>query len=134
MSGHTSLNTFIFSDKIDAVYIYEMYENDYGYIETMFKAILDGFEEDLAAIRDNYLQKNLESLRKSIHKIKPTFGFAGMLDIQEKCKEFESKCQVVKSVGELETDFPAFIKCLEEAGVIVMEEYKKLEAFNNSGS
>ena len=134
MSSQTSINTFIFNDKIDAAYIYQMYETDYPYIETMFKAILDSYDEDLAAIHDNYRNENLELIRKSVHKVKPTFGFAGMLTVQEKCKEFENKCQSAISVSEIEMDFLEFIKCLEEAGAIVMEEYKKLKSFNNSGS
>ncbi len=134
MSGHTSVNTLTFNDKIDAAYIYEMYENDYPYIETIFKAILDSYDADLAAIQDNYRKENLELLRKSVHKIKPTFGFAGMLTVQEKCKEFENKCQAATSIGEIEMDFSEWIKHLEEAGIIIMEEHKKLKSFNNSAS
>ena len=111
-----------------------MYENDYPYIETIFRAILDTYDEDLAAIHDNYRKKDLELLRKSAHKIKPTFGFAGMLATQEKCKEFEHKCQVAISIGEIEMDFSEWIKQLEEAGTIITEEHKKLKSFNNSGS
>ena len=133
MSNQTSLNTFIFNNEIDAAYIYEMYENDYPYIATIFKAILDNYDEDLAVIRDQYRNKNLEQLRKSVHKIKPTFGFAGMLAVQEKCREFENKCQAAISIGEIEMDFSEWIKQLEEAGIIIMEEYKKLKSFN-SGS
>ena len=134
MSGQTSVNTLTFSDKIDAAYIYEMYENDYPYIQTIFKAILDGYDEDLAAIHDNYQKKDLELLRKSVHKVKPTFGFAGMLMLQEKCREFESTCQAAGSIDEIEMDFWEWIKHLEEAGAIIKEEHKKLKSFNNSDS
>jgi len=134
MSSQTSSNTFIFSNKIDAAFLYEMYENDYPYIETMFKTVLGSFDEDMAAIRDNFRQGNLDSLRRAVHKIKPTFGFAGMPAVQDTCKNFENKCSSAKSITEVEMDFPALIKCLEEAGEIVMEEYQKLKAFNNSSS
>jgi HPt (histidine-containing phosphotransfer) domain-containing protein len=134
MSNQISLNTFIFNHEIDAAFINEMYENDYPYIGTIFKAILDTYDEDLAAIRDTYGKKNLDLLRRSVHKIKPTFGFAGMLTVQEKCKEFEMKCHAATSIDEIETDFSEWIKNLEEAGIIIMEEYQKLRSFNNSGS
>lgn len=134
MSSQTSVNTLILNDKIDAAYICEMYENDYPYIETIFKAILDSYDEDLATIHDNYRKKDLELLRKSVHKIKPTFGFAGMLTVQEKCREFENTCQNATSISEIETDFTEWIKHLEEAGTIIMEEHKKLKSFNNSSS
>ena len=132
--SQVSSHTFTFSDKIDTDYIYGMYENDYPYIESMFKAVLDHFDEDLAAIQNNYEQKNIELLRKSVHKIRPSFGFAGLPVVQEKCREFENKCQVAKSMNELEMDFQEFIKCLEEAGTIIIEEYKKLKSFNGAAS
>ena len=132
--SQVSSHTFIFSDKIDTNYIYGMYENDYPYIESMFKAVVDHFDEDLAAIRNNYAQKNVELLRKSVHKVRPSFGFAGMPVVQEKCSEFEKKCQVAKSINELEMDFPVFMKCLEEAGTVIIEEYKKLKSFNGACS
>jgi HPt (histidine-containing phosphotransfer) domain-containing protein len=134
MSGHTSSNTFIFSSKIDAAYIYNMYEDDYLYIESMFKTVLDHFDEDLSAIQNNYAQQNIDLLRRSVHKVRPAFGFAGMPVVQEKCREFENKCQAAKSISELEMDYPGLIKCLEEAGTIITEEYRKLRSFNECGS
>lgn len=134
MSDQTSSNTFIFNDKIDAVYLYEMYETDYPYMETIFKTILDSLDEDLAAIHESYRNENLELLRKSVHKVIPTFGFAGMLTVQKKCKEVENKCHSALSVSEIEMDLLELMKYLEEAGAIIMEEHKKLRSFNNSGS
>lgn len=104
MSGQHSSSIFVFSDKFDAAYIYNMYEDDYLYIESMFKAVLDHFDEDLAAIQNNYGQKDIDLLRKSVHKVRPAFGFAGMPVVQEKCKAFESKCQIAKCITELEMD------------------------------
>jgi len=129
-SHHTSSNTFVFSDKVDAAYIYNMYGDDYLYIESMFKAVLDHFDEDISAIQNNYGQKNIDLLRRSVHKVRPAFGFAGMPVVQEKCKEFENKCEAAKSINELEMDYPELIKCLDEAGAVIAEEYRKLKLFN----
>ncbi len=125
-------NTFVFNNKIDAAYIHEMYETDYPYIETIFKTIVDGFDADLAAIQDNYQSGNLDLLRKSVHKVIPTFGFAGMLTVQQKCKEVENKCKTATSIKEIELDLVELIKNLKEAGAIITEDYKKLRSFNNS--
>ena len=132
--SQVSSHPFTFSDKIDADYIYGMYENDYPYIESMFKAVVDHFDEDLATIRNNYAQNNIELLRKSVHKVRPSFGFAGMPAVQEKCSEFENKCHAAKFINELDADFQEFIKCLEEAGTVIIEEYKKLKSFNGACS
>lgn len=134
MSGHRPSDTFVFNDKIDAEYIYSMYENDYPYIESMFKVVLDHFDEDLAAIQKHYEQENIEMLRRSVHKVRPSFGFAGMPGVQEKCREFENKCQAARTISELESHFPAFIKSLKEAGTLIVDEYKKLRSFNGACS
>jgi hypothetical protein len=57
-----------------------------------------------------------------------------MLTVQNKCKEFENKCQTATSIGDIEMDFSELIKQLEEAGIIIIEEHKRLRSFNNSGS
>ena len=132
MSGPTSLNSFIFSHTIDAAFLHEMYEEDYQYIEVIFEKVIDGFEENLQAIQDNHRDKNLELLRKSVHKIKPSFGFAGLPAVQEKCRDFEAKCQAATSINELDADFMDLMKSLQEAKTIITDELKRLKSFNQT--
>jgi len=108
-----------------------MYDEDYQYIEVIFEKVLDSFDENLQAIIYNR-DKNLELLRKSVHKIKPSFGFVGLPIVQEKCQDFETKCQIATSVNELDTDFAALLKSLQEAKAIIAEEYGRLKSFNQT--
>jgi HPt (histidine-containing phosphotransfer) domain-containing protein len=132
MPGPTSLNSFIFSHTIDAAFLHEMYEEDYQYIEVIFEKVLDGFDENLQALQDNHRDKNLELLRKSVHKIKPSFGFVGLPAVQEKCRDFEAKCQAATSVNELDAHFAALMKSLQDARTIITEEYSRLKSFNQT--
>jgi HPt (histidine-containing phosphotransfer) domain-containing protein len=126
------LNSFIFSHTIDSAYLHDMYEEDYAYIEVIFEKVLDTFDENLHAIHESHHKKNLELLRKSVHKIKPSFGFAGLPAVQEKCKDFESKCQAVASTNELDAHFAALLKSLHEAKAIITEEHRRLKSFNQA--
>ena len=126
--------SFTFSDKIDAGYIFNMYEDDYSYIETMFKTVLDHFDADRLSILANFQQDDLELLRKAVHKIKPTFGFVGMPAVLEKCKAFENKCYQVHSVKELEADYKDLLHTLEDAHQVIINEHNKLVSYNRSAA
>lgn len=129
-----STTTFTFSDSIDADYIFNMYEDDYSYIETMFKTVLDHFDADRSGILANFQQNDLELLRKAVHKIKPTFGFVGMPDVLEKCKAFENKCYEVKSIKDIEVNYKDLLNTLEEAHQVIINEHNKLASFNRSAA
>ncbi len=129
-----STTTFTFSDSIDADYIFNMYEDDYSYIETMFKTVLDHFDADRSGILANFQQNDLELLRKAVHKIKPTFGFVGMPDVLEKCKAFENKCYEVQSIKDIEVNYKDLLNTLEEAHQVIINEHNKLASFNRSAA
>ncbi len=129
-----STTTFTFSDRIDADYLFNMYEDDYSYIETMFKTVLDHFDADRSGILANFQQNDLELLRKAVHKIKPTFGFVGMPDVLEKCKAFENKCYHAESITQLEDDYKDLLNTLEDAHQAIINEHNKLVSFNRSAA
>jgi chemotaxis protein histidine kinase CheA len=134
MINHSNPAAFTFSDKIDADYIFNMYEDDYSYIETMFKTVLDHFDGDRLGILDNFQQDDLELLRKAVHKIKPTFGFVGMPAVLEKCKAFENKCYQVRSAKDLEADYKDLLDTLEDAHQVIINEHNKLVSYNRSAA
>jgi len=125
---------FTFSEKIDSEYIYNMYEEDYPYIESMFKTVLDHIDEDRDSIVTYFKEQQLELLRKSVHKIKPAFGFVGMPVFLEKCKAFENKCYQVASTDELEKDYQDLLSELEDAIQVIANEHKKLVSYNLSAA
>lgn len=123
---------FAFGEKIDADYIYNMYEDDYPYIETMFKTVLDHFEEDRGSIVTHYQEGQPEALRKAIHKIKPAFGFVGMPVVLELCKNFENKCYLVQSTDELEPEYKELLSALDDAYLVIVNEHQKLMSYNRA--
>ena len=83
---------FQFDQRIDAGILYSLYENDYLYIEEIFKTTLKHYDADVEAFEAHHQAGSVEGLRRSAHKIKPVFGFIGMPVMQEYCQAFEDKC------------------------------------------
>lgn len=125
-------NPFIFNQKIDTNHLLGLYENDYGYMEEIFKTVCDHYEDDLTAVKMNYDAKDLTGLRKAVHKLKPVFGFIGMPDVQEMCLQLEQSCGAVSGTEELSDKIKKLVPVLEESGIIIRQEYEKLVSFNKT--
>src|SRR4030095_11856042 len=101
MIQSNSSKKFIFNEKIDGDYLHSLYEDDYQYIEEIFATTLTHFDNDLSAVREAYSAGDVATLKKAVHKIKPTFGFVGLTSIQQLCAAFEDICQKAASANEL---------------------------------
>jgi len=123
---------FIFNEKIDSDYLYSLYEDDYQYIEEIFDTTLTHFDNDFNAIKQAFQTNNLIELKKAIHKIKPTFGFVGLLLVQQICKEFEDACQKASTANELKTEYQQIVTTLAASKELIAAEYNKLKEFNSN--
>ena len=123
---------FIFNEKLDADYLYSLYEDDYQYIEEIFQTTLAHFNEDLNSIKDAYQANNISDLKKAIHKIKPTFGFVGLPLVQNICKDFEDICHKATSSTDLTSEYKQIVVTLAESKELIASEYNKLKEFNSN--
>lgn len=92
---------FQFDKSIDVVFMESMYDNDFAYIEEIFNITLDNYDADVEMLSDRYKHADLKGVQKAIHKMKSSFGFTGMLELQKNCQEAETKCGLVSSVSEI---------------------------------
>jgi HPt (histidine-containing phosphotransfer) domain-containing protein len=132
MSGANFSKKFIFNEKIDADYLYSLYEDDYQYIEEIFQTTLKHFNEDLNSIKNAYQTNNISDLKKAIHKMKPTFGFVGLPLVQNICNEFEDFCQKATSSNDLASEYQQIVVTLAESKELIASEYNKLKEFNSN--
>jgi HPt (histidine-containing phosphotransfer) domain-containing protein len=108
-----------------------MYEADYNYIEQIFNLTLTHFGEDISAADQNYAAANMEGVRKAIHKIKSTFGFIGMMELQENCRKMEDKCISAHSLDEIKGEIESLLKQINIHRLILQNEYVRLKNFNS---
>ncbi|MBO9198750.1 MULTISPECIES: Hpt domain-containing protein [Niastella] len=132
MSGSNFSKKFIFNEKLDANYLYSLYEDDYQYIEEIFLTTLANFNEDFNSIKDAFETNNISDLKRAIHKMKPTFGFVGLPLVQNICKEFEDICQNATSSNELTSEYQQIVVTLAESKELIASEYNKLKEFNSN--
>ena len=132
MSGANFSKKFIFNEKLDADYLYSLYEDDYQYIEEIFHTTLTHFNEDYNSIKNAYETNNISDLKKAIHKMKPTFGFVGLPLVQNICKDFEDICQKATSSNDLSSEYQQIVVTLAEGRELIASEYNKLKEFNSN--
>ena len=130
MGNNTLPNPLILNAKIDADYLYSLYADDYVCIEDVFATTLQHYDPDAEAIYLALVNHNLTDLKRTVHKMKPVFGFVGMLTAQQTCKEFEDLCQSTSDINDIQPASKHLLAVLEEAKQILDAEYKKIKAFN----
>ena len=130
MGSETLPNQFIFNEKMDKDTLYGLYTDDFPYIEEIFATTLQHFDADFGAVQLAYESGNAEDLKKSVHKIKPTFGFMGLLETQALCKKFEDECAGTSSITDVTNSYIHFKNTILEARDIIQSEYQRLKTFN----
>lgn len=130
MNQPTLIKDFIFNEKINADALFSLYADDYAYMEEVFGVTLQHYEPDFELIKIAWEGESLADLKRGVHKVKPAFGFVGLTDIQEQCKQFEDKCLQVAGTQELKEDYKRLISSLEDGKLIIESEYRRLKDFN----
>lgn len=115
---------------IDKEYLFSLYENDYQYLEQIFSITLEQLEEDLDSFRQAHGAGNLVNLRKAVHKLKPSFGFVGLLKMQEGCRQFENLCQGAGSMEELDGKYKELSNNLIDSQAVIKAAYVQIKSYN----
>jgi HPt (histidine-containing phosphotransfer) domain-containing protein len=131
MNNSLSDTTFSFSPPIDGKYLFDLYAGDYVMIEETFADVLKDYDDFVQVIFSSYQAKNIPALKSAIHKIKPLFGFVGLLSIQAQCQDFENACQRA-TFPELADSFNTLKISVLEARSIIEKEKVRLTAYNLS--
>lgn len=123
---------FQFTSVFDSEYIAGLYDADYVWIEEIFGTVLNTYNDDVSAIQQHLSENNLENLRKAVHKIKPAFGFIGMMQMQQKCQLLEDHCKSAASVSEVHNEAVSVLNECRQSQQVIQTEYERLKQFNSS--
>jgi chemotaxis protein histidine kinase CheA len=133
MSKNPLANKFIFNEKIDNEYIHSLYHDDYSYIAEIFQTTLEHFDGDLNSLKQAHSTGDITGLKRAVHKLKPVFGFTGLLDIQEHMNTFENFCLGIKDFNLVEEAYDKLLAEIEHSKSIIEEEHQRLTAFAATG-
>ena len=134
MKNSSTLNKFIFNEKIDAEFLYSLYEDDYAYIAEVFQTTLKHFEDDLGQITLAYDDQNMEGLRKAVHKFKPIFGFTGLMNYQEQIGQIELSLTKPMTKEELASIYSCLKSVIDDGKDIIEADNKRLVDYSGSNS
>ena len=84
----------------------------------------------MQSIYASYLAKDMPALKAAVHKVKPLFGFVGLLSLQAQCQDFEYACQD-RGWAELADDFNSLKNNLIQVRALIEAEKERLEMFNS---
>jgi hypothetical protein len=129
MNQHSVSKKFVFNEKIDNEFIFNLYEDDYAYITEVFTTSLETFDEDVARVQEAYDANDLQSLGKAVHKIKPVFGFTGLIQHQEKIVQFEKVCLNAPDTSNIRNEYTAMMDVMSDGKAIMEQELHRLTAF-----
>jgi hypothetical protein len=127
-NGHKK---FKFNEKIDEAWLYSLYEDDYAYIAEVFNSGIESFREDLPALTSAFESSDIQGLKRSTHKLKPVFGYAGLLFHQEMMARFENACANTSDTSNLTLQYIELLELIRDGKNILMEDYKRLTDFTS---
>ena len=131
MSHFRADNTFNFSPPIDSRYLIDLYAGDYIMIGETFTDVLVEYDEFVRHINTSYEQGDRTALKSAVHKIKPLFGFVGLLTLQAECQDFENAC-LLADAGILASSYHSLKDKLLKIRTLIESEKDRLQQFNNS--
>ena len=127
-NGHKK---FKFNEKIDENWLHSLYEDDYAYIAEVFNSGIESFREDLPALTTAFESSDIQALKRSTHKQKPVFGYAGLLFHQEMMARFENACANTSDTSNLTLQYIELLDLIRDGKNILMEDYKRLTDFTS---
>ena len=127
-NGHKK---FKFNEKIDENWLHSLYEDDYAYIAEVFNSGIESFREDLPALTTAFESSDIQALKRSTHKLKPVFGYAGLLFHQEMMARFENACANTSDTSNLTMQYIELLDLIRDGKNILMEDYKRLTDFTS---
>jgi HPt (histidine-containing phosphotransfer) domain-containing protein len=130
MNTPTSDKSFIFNEEIDAKCINDLYSDDYVYIEEVFDTVLQEYGVLADNISSCHASGNIPALKSAVHKIKPIFGFVGLIAMQDQCQQFENSCAAISAFDSLSNDFESLKKNLIKNKLLIEKERERLAFFN----
>lgn len=130
LTENTSL--FSFNKRLDSKHLYSLYGNDYIWIQEIFRIAYDNFPADLSAVRLAWDARDMDELKRSVHKIKPTFGFIGLPGLQQTCKDLEMLIAQDVSTSELHNQLQTLLTQCDECAEILGQELSRLIKYNES--
>ena len=123
--------SYIFSDHFNQAYLDDLYDGDLRAAEEIFDSSIREISSEMSLASVFFDQGNVDGVRRVYHKIKPLFGYVGLLPVQEFVQQFEDNCLRHAATGDLLFTFNQVNEIVLDALHLIREEQIKLRTYNN---
>jgi HPt (histidine-containing phosphotransfer) domain-containing protein len=122
---------FIYSGKLDASYLFELYQGDVYTTLEVFESSLLELNSELQLAETLFNKCDLRRLQFLYHKLSPLLGYMGLPKLQKQVQQFEEFCKRSQSTAEISSQFVYINILIAEAMVVVRQELIRLKKFIN---
>jgi HPt (histidine-containing phosphotransfer) domain-containing protein len=122
---------YMYSDHFDHQFLEELYAGDTEAAAEIFQSSLTQIIDELKLAEEKALAGDFAGVRKIFHKIKPLFGYMGLLSVQDFVQHFEDQCGDSVLMSDIQIPYENIKEIIREALSLVGEEHQKLSEFNN---
>lgn len=122
---------YIYSGRFNAAFLDEMYSDDIQTAAEIFESSLNHLVTVTDEADEIFRIGDVENLRRLFHKVKPLYGYTGLLKVQAMVQHFEDSCSDVSSIEELKTEYSELALLLDESVNIVRKELIRMKMYLN---
>lgn len=119
--------SFRFKTMFDHNFLEDLYEGDTEYAADMFETFLDYSVKELKGLRPLLNSEKLVEASDLAHKLKPTFGMVGLVDLQQKMLAIEKMAEEKAEVGKITEALDFVEESLEALIPVLQSELKKMK-------
>ena len=124
-------NQYVFSDHFDRQFLEELYAGDTEAAAEVFHASLVQIVDEMKLADEKFADGDITGVRKIYHKIKPLFGYMGLLSVQDFVQHFEDHCRDTVLIADIQTAFENIKEIIRGSLSLAREEHHKLNDHNN---
>jgi len=122
---------YVYSGRFDTAFLEEMYAGDIQTAAEIFESSLNHLLSSADESAILYRNGDVEALRKYFHKIKPLYGYVGLLKVQAKVQHFEDACSTAGIPDELKTEFNELLNLMAESLCVIRQELIRMKMYLN---
>jgi chemotaxis protein histidine kinase CheA len=122
---------YVYSGRFDAAFLDEMYAGDIQTAAEIFESSLNHLVPVTDETNAIFRKGDVESLRKLFHKIKPLYGYVGLLKVQAMVQHFEDACTATANTEDLKTAYEELVLLMTESINIIRQELIRMKMYLN---
>ena len=125
------INGYEFHQELNARYLRTLYENNIAYAADLFEIFIKTIRTEVRKLENYVHEKDLESLKNQVHKLKPNFAMVGLTWLTDKIQEMEDTLREdpANTIEKIEAIYADISADMNKYFPIIEDEFVKMLVF-----